>query len=238
MTEWLLCHGIPSADVMVNIRNIVNNWQVEPVYQTAPVLTEYPDSPTVFTSVSPHSSAGFHMDRETLGLTTKYWIRFGYAASNSSGVSIGTADVAATAAYGVFGKEVGRGKIVINPGMISGTDTNYFEIGGWTPTVDFSKMMAALVVMNNLSTYMEVQLVCRTAMDPRAPNAWQECEGGTWDTPASGTSVRNTTALSAPVGAAFSTNLLVQFGLAVRKKSGAGGNPMADIYVAVSASYA
>ena len=88
------------------------------------------------------------------------------------------------------------------------------------------------MVVNNDSTYLEVQLVCRTANDVRAPNAWQTCEAA-WDNPASGNSVRNTGALSAPAGANVSSNLLIQFGLAVRKKSGAAGNPRAEITVGI-----
>ncbi|MCA9488977.1 MAG: hypothetical protein KC621_03620 [Myxococcales bacterium] len=237
VTEWMLAHGMTDVDLMMNIRNVVGNWQGEATLQTAPALTEYPDAPTVFSSGSPVSSAGFAHVRETLALTGKYWIRFGFAASNSSGVSLGSADVAASGAVAAFGRELARGKAVVNPGMISGTDTNYVELGGWTPTVGFSKMMAAIVVMNNLSTYLEVQLVCRTAQDPRAPNAWQTCEAS-WDNPAAGNSVRNTGALSAPGGASVTSNLLIQFGLALRKKSGAAGNPMADIYAAIAASYA
>lgn len=235
MTEWMLCHGITVGDVMLNIRNVVANWQGKPCYQTAAVVTEYPDSPTVFTAGSYQTSAGFAHFRETLGLTNKYWIRFGVAASNTSGVALGSADVALTLATPLFGKEVARGRFTVTPGTISGTDTNVFELGGWIPTVAFDKMMAAIVVMNNLLTYLEVKLVCRTAQDPRAPNDWQECEA-TWDNPAAGNSVRNTTALSAPAGANFASHLLVQFGIAFRKKSGAAGNPRAEVYAAVSTS--
>jgi hypothetical protein len=74
--------------------------------------------------------------------------------------------------------------------------------------------------------------VCRTANDPRAPNAWQTCEAS-YANPSAGNSVRNTSALSAPAGASITSYLLVQFGVAVRKKSGAAGNPMAEINVAV-----
>lgn len=47
VTEWMVAHGITEADLMMNLRNIVNNWQGEAAYQTAAVLTEYPDAPKV-----------------------------------------------------------------------------------------------------------------------------------------------------------------------------------------------
>ena len=78
-------------------------------------------------------------------------------------------------------------------------------------------------------------LECRTAQDPRLPTAWVTCEAG-WDIPAVGNSARNTGALSAPAGANATTNFLIQWGLAVRKKSGAAGNPRAEIAIAVARS--
>jgi hypothetical protein len=134
-------------------------------------------------------------------------------------------------------EQVGSGRIVINPGMVTTTDINYFEVGGWGPTSGLDKVMAGIVVMNNESTYIETQLVCRTAQDPRFPNAWVTCEAG-WDNPASGNSARNTGALSAPAGANVSTNFLVQWGLAVRKKSGAAGNPRAELTITMARSNA
>ena len=73
--------------------------------------------------------------------------------------------------------------------------------------------------------------------DPRAPNAWQTMETA-WANPASGNSKRNTGALSAPAGANVSTNFLIQIGVAVRKKSGAGGNPRAEMHAVVARSNA
>jgi hypothetical protein len=219
---------------------------------------------------------------------SKYWIRFGVASSNTSGVALGTADIVdLKVAYVDRSAKVGRGRVVINPGQISGTDTNYFELGEWTPTVGIDKVMAAIVVLDNESTYSEHQLVCRSAIDPRSTNAWQTMEAA-WSNPAAGNcasavlrtdehpiparvgsgappptpppedspspgsplqsresvagatssldSVRNTTALSVPAGANASTNFLLQFGLAVRKKSGAAGNPRCELVAEISRS--
>lgn len=201
------------------------------------MLPEYPDTPTAFATGSYSTTSGKTQWRETLSSSGKFWIRFGVAASNTSGVSLGSADTQLTVTYTRCSEQVGLTTITVNPGMISGTDTNVFEVGGWRPTIGFSKMMGALVVMNNVSTYLETMLVCRTAKDTRAPNDWQTCETA-WDNPASGNSVRNTGGLSAPAGANLTTNLLVQFGLAVRKKSGAAGNPSATVHVAVARSNA
>lgn len=236
-TGWMLVHGMAEVDALINVRNVDGSWEGKPCYQTAAVLPEYPDSPTVFSAGTYKSSADFYHFRETLGITNKYWIRFGVAARNVSGPALGSANVELQISHAQCGQQVGMGKISINPGMISGTDVNYFEIGGFTPTIGLDKMMAAFVVMNNESTYMEYQLVCRTANDPRAPNAWQTCEAG-YDNPAAGNSVRNTTALSAPGGANVSSNLLIQWGIAARKKSGAAGNPRAEINVAIARSNA
>jgi hypothetical protein len=228
-------HGMDAADFLMNTRDVTGNWQGKPCYQTAPVLPEFPDAPGVITSGSYVSSAGLTHFRETVSLTGKYWIRFGVASNNSAGVALGSAQVQLQVAPNQCMEQVGSGRIVINPGMVTTTDINYFEVGGWAPTSGLNKVMAALVVMNNESTYLEAQLVCRTAQDPRFPNAWLTCEAG-WDNPASGNSARNTGALSAPAGANVTTNFLVQWGLAVRKKSGAAGNPRAEIAITVARS--
>ncbi|MCB9698728.1 MAG: hypothetical protein H6738_18245 [Alphaproteobacteria bacterium] len=236
-TGWMLVHGMGEVDVLLNVRDVTGNWQGKPCYQTATALPELPDSPTVFSGGSYVSSAGFTHFRETLSITDKYWIRFGVAASNTSGVNLGSAQVDMQVSHSQCGSQVALVKAVIHPGMISGTDTNVFEAGDFTPTIGFSKVMAAIVVMNNLSDYLEDQLFVRTANDPRAPNDWVACEAG-WSNPASGNSQRNTTALSAPGGASVTSYLLMQFGIGARQKSGAGGNPRAEMYVAIARSNA
>ena len=234
-TGWMLVHGMSEVDVLLNVRDITGNWQGKPCYQTATALPELPDSPTVFTAGSYVTSASFTHFRETLSITDKYWIRFGVAASNTSGVNLGSAEVTMQVSHAQCGSQVGLVTAVIHPGMISGTDVNIFEVGGFTPTIGFDKMMAAIVVMNNLSTYLEDQLFVRTANDPRAPNDWVACETG-YDNPASGNSQRNTGALSAPAGASVTSYLLMQFGIGARMKSGAGGNPRAEIHIGVCRS--
>jgi hypothetical protein len=234
-TDWMPMHGMDAADFLMNTRELVGNWQGKPCYQTAAVLPEFPDAPAVITSGAYVASATLTHFRDTVSTTTKYWIRFGVACNLSSGLALGSAQVQLHAAPNQCMEQVGSGRIVINPGMVTTTDINYFEVGGWAPTSGLNKVMAALVVMNNESTYLEAQLVCRTAQDPRFPNAWLTCEAG-WDNPASGNSARNTGALSAPAGANVTTNFLVQWGLAVRKKSGAAGNPRAEIAITVARS--
>ncbi|MCB9685399.1 MAG: hypothetical protein H6738_22515 [Alphaproteobacteria bacterium] len=135
------------------------------------------------------------------------------------------------------GRNTGDGNVSVNPGMISGTDIDDFAITGFDATIGLDEIMAAFAVMDNESDYLEYQLVCRTANDPRAPNAWQTMETG-WTNPSSSNTLRNTGALSAPAGANVSSNFLIQFGVAVRKKSGAGGNPRAELHVAIARSNA
>lgn len=237
-TGWMLCSDLAVADVVFNVRNVDGNWQAKPTYQTAAVSPEYPDSPQVFTSGSYANAgnSGFLMFRETLGLSGKMWIRFGIAASNSSGANLGSANVGMQVARSLSVAEAGRGRFVMNPGMFGSTDTNVLELGPFAPTVGLSKVMAAFGVMNNVSTYFEYVLMCRTANDPRAANAWVDCESGVWTNPAAGNSLRNTGALSAPAGANVSTNLLIQWGLGFRKKSGAAGNPSCEVTVLVARS--
>ena len=70
--------------------------------------------------------------------------------------------------------------------MISGTDINYFPITGFDATIGLDKIMAAFAAMDNESDYLEYQLVCRTANDPRAVSShwafWagpaSPCDGG------------------------------------------------------------
>jgi hypothetical protein len=112
--------------------------------------------------------------------------------------------------------------------MMSSTDVNYAQLTGWQPAVGFSKCKAWFVVTENLSDYMEYQLVMRTANDPRAPNAWQTCEAG-YTNPSSTNTERNTGELSAPAGANLTSNMFFQLGLAFRKEASAGGNPQALI---------
>ncbi len=58
-TGWVRNHGIATADLMVNVRNIVGACQVKPCYQTAAALIDYPDAPTVITAGSYLTAAGF-----------------------------------------------------------------------------------------------------------------------------------------------------------------------------------
>ena len=104
------------------------------------------------------------------------------------------------------GDNIGNGTVSVNAGMISGTDINYFPITGFDATIGLDKIMAAFAAMDNESDYLEYQLVCRTANDPRAPNAWQTMEAS-WTNPTSSNTLRNTGALSAPAGANVSSNL-------------------------------
>ena len=230
LTEWIRCHGLSVADFLVNFRDLVGSPQVKPAYQTAAVLKELPDSPTVITNGSYVTTASFTHFRESLSLTTKYWIRFGVAASNTSGVALGSGEVEQQVTLDQIPEVLGAERLVINPGQISGTDTNVFEVGEWSPTVGLDKVMAAIAVMDNLSTYLEVSLHVRTCKVPSQPNGWVQVEAA-WDNPASGNSARNTTALALPAGANASTNFLFQLGLGVRKKSGAAGNPRAELVV-------
>jgi hypothetical protein len=231
-TDWMPLLGMTAADFQANLRNIVGTWEAKPAYQTAAVLPELPDAGTVISAGAYEGTAKFAHWRETLGITNKYWIRFGMACKNNSGFLLGSADVRLQVAPNQCVAMVGSGRWSINPAMLTTTDVNYLELGGWTPTSGLDKFMAGLVVMNNESNYLETQIVCRTAQDPRQPNAWVTCEAG-YDTPAAGNSVRNTGALTAPAGANVSTNFLIQWGLAVRKKSGAAGNPRAEVHVAM-----
>jgi hypothetical protein len=100
------------------------------------------------------------------------------------------------------------------PGEV-GTDINYYPVGDWSPTVNFNKVMAVYSVEDNESNHLEHQLVVRTANDVRSPNLW----------------------LSLPAGANATTNLMMQFGLAVRKRAAATGNPRAVIRVMVVGSW-
>ena len=237
LTPWMLAHGMTAADALLNLQNVTGNWETIPASQTAAVLQTHPDAPAVFPSASYTSTEGYNHFRESTTLTGKYWVRFGVASKNSSGASLGSAEVEMQTAVAQCGDNVGTGTVSVNPGMISGTDINYFPITGFDATIGLDKVMAAFAVMDNESDYLEYQLVCRTANDPRAPNAWQTMEAS-WTNPSSSNTLRNTGALSAPAGANASSNFLIQFGVAVRKKSGAGGNPRAELHVAIARSNA
>lgn len=237
MSDWIRAHGVGTADFGLNVRNVTGSAQAKPCYQTAAVLPDYPDAPAAITAGSWVTTAGWTHFRETLGLTTKAWVRFGVAVSNTAGTSLGSVEADLVTSVLTRAYEVGALTIDIRPGQISGTDVNYFVLGSWTPTLGFDTVMAAIAVLDNDGTYMENGLFCRTAIDPMQPNAWQGVEAA-WNNPAAGNSVRNTTALSLPAGANATTNLLVQFALGVRKKSGAAANPRCQLLVKVSRSNA
>ena len=237
LTPWMVAQGISAADALINLQNVTGNFQCKPCYQTAEVLQRYPDAPAVFPSASYTSTEGYNHFRQTTTLTGKFWVRFGVAANNTSGAALGSAEVELQTSVSQCGQQIGTGVVTINAGMISGTDINYFTITDFSPTIGLDEIMAAFVVMDNESDYLEYQLVCRSANDPRAPNAWQTMEAS-WANPSSGNSKRNTGALSAPAGANVTSNFLLQIGVAVRKKSGAGGNPRAELHVAVARSNA
>jgi hypothetical protein len=196
-TEWTPVVGMSLADVNLLLRNVDGNYTAKPVYQTAAVRPDNPDAPVAFVSGAYVNTAGYTQFHESLSITDKLLIRFGVGYKNSSGTALGGAWTEPTVAVRQCGRVVGRGAAIINPGMISGTDLNYFPIGQFQPCVGLDKVMGAFVVMDNESTYLEYQLVIRTAKDPQAPNAWQTCEAG-YSNPAAGNSERNTTLLSDP----------------------------------------
>jgi hypothetical protein len=235
-TPWMLCHGMSQVDALVNLRSLVGNFQAKPCYQTAPVRPALPDAPVLFSAGAYASAAGYTHWRETLGLTTKMYIRFGANVGNSTGTGLGSGELSLSFVPDSCAKLVGQGRVEVNPGSMTTTDLSYFPIGDFVPAIGVDKVMAGFVVLDNEATYLEYQLVCRSAKDPRAPNAWQTVEAA-YANPAAGNSERNTTALSLPAGAALSSNLLVQFGVAARKKSGAAGNPRAEIVPQIALSY-
>ncbi len=235
LTDWMVLHGLNTADALLNVRNRVGNWQGKPAYQLAAVRAEVPDAPALFSSGSMITTEGFTHFRQTTLSTTKLLVRLGVGYSNTAGTVLGMADVGATYAVRGCGGTLGRADLDLLPGEV-GTDINYYPVGDWGPTVDFDKVMAVFSVEDNESSYLEYQLVVRTANDVRSPNTWQTVEAA-WANPSTPNSERNATALSLPVGANATTNLLMQFGVAARKKSGAAGNPRAQVRALVVGSW-
>lgn len=236
-TDWVPALGVDAAAVALNLRNLTGQFGGRPYYETADVSTDKPNAPTDF-SAAVASSAGYTNYRQTLSITSSFWVRFGAAHANASGTTLGTAEVGLQVTLQSCSRMFGTAQFSIHPGTVSSSDINVFTATNWEPAVGLAKLMAAITVMNNASTYLEYQLYMRTALDQRAPNGWVAMEGGTWTNPSTANTERNTTALSVPAGANITDNVWFQLGVAFRKKSGAGGNPQADIAIVSAGSYA
>ena len=183
------------------------------------------------------NAAGYTLFHTSLGsITDQLLIRFGIAYKNSSGATLGRATGSLTSAVRQCGSLLGSGVVLVNPGMVTTVDVNYQALTGFLPAAGLDKIMAAFTVTDNDSTYLEYQLVIRTALDPRAPNAWVTTEAA-WANPNSANSDRNTGLRSIPAGANITSNMFYQLGVAYRKKSGTG-NPRAQIDAAVAGTYA
>jgi hypothetical protein len=235
LTDFVLLHGVDTADALVNVRNRVGNWQGKPAYQLASVRAEVPDAPALFSVGAQITTEGFTHFRQSVLSTNKLLVRLGVGYSNTAGTLLGAADVGATFALRGCGAKLGRADVDMLAGEV-GTDINYYPVGDWSPTVNFNKVMAVYSVEDNESNHLEYQLVVRTANDVRSPNLWQTVEAA-WANPTVPNSERNSTALSLPAGANATTNLMMQFGLAARKRAAATGNPRAVIRVMVVGSW-
>jgi hypothetical protein len=235
MGDFQLALGIDEVSALLNVLSVTGNAQCKPGYQTASVRVDRPNDPAAFSAGSYTSTTGTVSVRQTL-TPTDLWIRFGVVYGNSSGDAAGFLQVTTQFDVEQRARVVGQREVVVNP-SITTTDLSYFPLTDFVPAVGASGVMAGFVVQDNESTYLEYQLFCRSANDTELPNAWTACEAS-YSNPAAGNSSRNSGALSIPAGVNVSTHHSLQFALGVRKKSGAAGNPRAQIRCFVALNYA
>jgi hypothetical protein len=237
LTDYVLAPGTSHVDFLVLLREVTGNFQAKPCFQSADVQPENPNSPNLITTGSYTNSNGYIGYHETASFTSALLVRHGLAYKNSTGTALGSAIAQLTVASRQCGEVIGTDSTMIQPGMTTTTDINYVPIGKFKPIVGLDQLMGAFVIIDNESTYLEYQLAIRTAKDPRAPHSWQTMEAA-WANPEEGNSERNSTLLSIPAGANLTANMYFQAGIAFRKKSGAAGNPRAQIQAIVAATYA
>ena len=229
--EWFQIEVGSVLDFALLVREPSGNFSAKPAIQLSPVRPDNPGSPAAIAAGSYTGTAGYTMYHETGFVSSgQMWCRVGIAYKLSAGSTLAAAQVTLQSyLYGCV-DTAGGGDVAVNPGMVSGTDINYAGLTGWFPGVGLSKVLAAFIVTENESTYLEYQLVVRTCIDTRTPNGWQTAEAGAgYTNPASTNTERNTGELSVPAGCNLTSNTLVQVGVAWRKKAGAAGNPRAMI---------
>jgi hypothetical protein len=229
-TDFMLAAGMTDCDARLNLRNVVANGQGKPCRQFARVRAENPEDPEVWVDGAYTNVEAFTPFHDTLSVTDMLLVRFGVAFSNSSGSALGSANAGCVYTFKRCGRVFGSANLSLYTNMLTADtgQTLVLELGGWHPAAGLTKLMAGLMVGDNSSTYLETILMLRSAVDPRAPNAWVEVEAA-WNNPAAGFSERNTTALNVPAGINLTDNFLVQAGVGLRKKSAAAGNPRAMI---------
>lgn len=236
-SRWMPVTGLSTLDFAMRISNLAGSIEVKPAVQMAEVRPDSPNAATAITAGAYQAADGIDHFQETVTGSTKLLYRVGVMHKLSTGSSLGSAEIVLDAAQQLCGQTLRQTAVPVNPGQISGTDINYAELSGWLPAVGLDKIKAAFMVVDNESDYLEYQLVIRSAVDRRQPNAWQTAEAS-WTNPSSTNTERNTAELSVPAGASITSNQFFQLGVAFRKKSGAGGNPRASILATPAVKYA
>ena len=212
LTDFTLALGTTEDSAVMNLRNVVSNFEGKPCRQFAKVHADNPEDPEVWNDGTYTNTQGNTQFQDTLSVTTMLLVRRGIAFKNSTGTGLGSANAGCRFGFARCGQTFGQAALSLSSNMLT-SDTGQqlvIEIGGWQRAAGLDKIMAALMIGDNTSTYLETQLVMRSAIDHRAPNAWVDCEGGTWNNPAAGYSERNTSALSIPAGVDLANNFLVQ----------------------------
>ncbi|MEQ1569633.1 MAG: hypothetical protein ABMA64_28620 [Myxococcota bacterium] len=238
LTDFVLAAGLSLADVNLFLRSVSGSFQAKPVYQTATVRAENPDTPTVFPVGALTSAPGYTLFHQPLAFSGSLLVRFGLVYQNSSGTALGSAWADAPVAVRQCASVVASGRSLVQPGATSTTDVNYVPLGDFQPAVGLDKVMGAFVVLDNEGQHLEYQLAIRSAKDVRAPNPWFNAEGTVWSNPAVPNTERNTTSITLPTGVNLTNSMFFQMGLAYRKKSGATGNPRAQISAVTAGIYA
>lgn len=233
---WVLVSAASVLDATPLQRAVTGNFTSKPAIQMAAVRPENPGGPGAMAAGSYTGSTGYTLFHEAGFVTSgMMWARAGSAYKLSAAGGLGTAQV--TLQPYLFGcvEQLGGGELSIQPGTVSGTDENFVTLTGWSPAAGLQKVLAAVLVTDNLSTYLEYQLVVRSCVDTRSPNAWQTAEAA-FTNPSVANSERNTGELSIPSGCNLTSNALVQVGIVWRRKAGSAGNPRATIQAIVAAT--
>ncbi len=234
---WYPVEDAAEVGATINIREVVGNIEIAACKQLAAIRTDEPDAPAVFSGASYTSTEDFTHFRETsAGGSAKLYVRVGAAHKLSTGSALGTAQVVVQPTLKSCIRLLPTRQVIVNPGQVTATDNNYMAISELLPAAGLSKVKAAFMVSDNLSSYLEYALIMRTTNDPDDPNSWQAVEGA-YTNPASSYTARNTGEQSAPAGCSITDNLFFQLGVGFRMKSGAAGNPRGVISVTPAIIY-
>ncbi|MFT4628887.1 MAG: hypothetical protein ACI8PZ_007583 [Myxococcota bacterium] len=224
-TDWTF---VPVSDVMP-VAGVSDMQLVTEQYATTSDLrvqaarvfyearTDRPGAWGLFTGQSNQSGDGDWTDSFDISTDAadEMYCRVGLAIKSNTAGNIAQGDFKVTIIVRQEGKIIGQRSFTLNPGLNSSSQTAYYPLSVWLPTLDLASLKGAFVI-EAVSGTLKFRLAWRTAdTDPKAPNAWQELDSFQ-------TASSNTVYNTGNESVTFTDERWYQVGIAIQGQDGEG----------------